>query len=49
MPIANVNSPMRESPGLGAAAAVYAIGIVVWIIGKRWSLGAPVRRRHAVA
>jgi hypothetical protein len=50
MPIANTNLDMRESSGLGAAAAVYALGVVVWIAGKRWCLGAArQRRRHAAA
>ncbi len=48
LPIANANAEMREGSGLGAAVAVYALGIVVWIAGKRWCLAAPARRRHAV-
>ncbi|HEY6893335.1 MAG TPA: glycosyltransferase family 4 protein [Rhodanobacteraceae bacterium] len=48
MPIANANVEMREGSGLGAAVAVYALGLAVWIAGKRWCLAAPARRRHAV-
>ena len=48
MPIANANVQTREGTGFAAAAAVYALGIVVWIMGKRWCLAAPARRRHAV-
>jgi UDP-N-acetylmuramyl pentapeptide phosphotransferase/UDP-N-acetylglucosamine-1-phosphate transferase len=50
MPIANANAQMREGSGLGAAVMVYAIGIVVWIVGKRWCFaGARKRGRHAAA
>jgi Glycosyl transferase family 4 len=48
MPIANANIETREGSGLGAAVAVYALGTVVWILGKRWCFAAPARRRHAV-
>jgi UDP-N-acetylmuramyl pentapeptide phosphotransferase/UDP-N-acetylglucosamine-1-phosphate transferase len=48
MPIANANVEMREGSGLGAAVAVYALGIAVWLAGKRWCIGVPARRRHAV-
>jgi UDP-N-acetylmuramyl pentapeptide phosphotransferase/UDP-N-acetylglucosamine-1-phosphate transferase len=48
LPIANVNAEVREGSGLGAAVAVYALGIVVWLAGKRWCLGPRARRRHAV-
>jgi UDP-N-acetylmuramyl pentapeptide phosphotransferase/UDP-N-acetylglucosamine-1-phosphate transferase len=48
MPIANANIEMREGTGFGAAAAAYALGIVVWVLAKRWCLAAPARRRHAV-
>jgi UDP-N-acetylmuramyl pentapeptide phosphotransferase/UDP-N-acetylglucosamine-1-phosphate transferase len=48
MPIANANAQMREGSGLGAAVAVYALGAVVWMFGKRWCLAAPSRRHHAV-
>ncbi len=50
MPIANANAQMREGSGLGAAVMVYAVGIVVWIVGKRWCFaGARKRGRHAAA
>lgn len=50
MPIANANIEMRGGSGLAAAAAVYALGIVVWILGKRHCLAvARQRRRHAAA
>ena len=48
MPIANANIEMHEGSGLGPAVAVYALGIAVWLAGKRWCIGAPARRRHAV-
>jgi UDP-N-acetylmuramyl pentapeptide phosphotransferase/UDP-N-acetylglucosamine-1-phosphate transferase len=48
MPIANANAEMREGSGLIAAVGVYALGVVVWIAGRRWCIGAPARRRHAV-
>ena len=48
MPIANANAEMREGSGLGAAALVYALGAIVWLVGKRWCLARPARRRHAV-
>ena len=50
MPIANTNIEVRESNGLGAAAAIYALGVVVWVVGKRRCLAAAHRRRsHAGA
>jgi hypothetical protein len=39
---------MHEGSGLGPAVAVYALGIAVWLAGRRWCIGAPARRRHAV-
>jgi len=48
MPIANANAEMREGSGLGAAVLVYALGAIVWLLGKRWCLARPARRRHAV-
>jgi UDP-N-acetylmuramyl pentapeptide phosphotransferase/UDP-N-acetylglucosamine-1-phosphate transferase len=50
MPIANTNIQIQEGHGLGAAAAVYALATVVWIVGKRRCLaGARERGRHAAA
>jgi UDP-N-acetylmuramyl pentapeptide phosphotransferase/UDP-N-acetylglucosamine-1-phosphate transferase len=49
MPIANATIATPQSSGLGAAAAVYLLGLIVWIAGKRYCLGAPLRRRHAAA
>jgi len=48
MPIANANAEMREGSGLGAAVLVYVLGAIVWLVGKRWCLARPARRRHAV-
>lgn len=50
MPIANTNIEVREGYGFGAAAALYALGVVVWVVGKRRCLAAAHRRRsHAGA
>jgi hypothetical protein len=50
LPIANANTPVREGYGFGPMAAVYALAIVVWFVGKRRCLaGAATRRRHAAA
>jgi hypothetical protein len=49
LPIANANIASREGSGAGAAIAVYALGIVAWVAGKRWCLALRARRRHAVA
>ncbi len=49
MPIANANVATHESSGVAAAIAVYALGVAVWILGKRRCLGAArTRGRHAV-
>jgi UDP-N-acetylmuramyl pentapeptide phosphotransferase/UDP-N-acetylglucosamine-1-phosphate transferase len=50
MPIANTNIGAAGSAGLGAAAAVYLLGVIAWVAGKRYCLAhARQRRRHAAA
>ncbi|HKE49355.1 MAG TPA: glycosyltransferase family 4 protein [Rhodanobacteraceae bacterium] len=39
-------APPTFTPGFGAAAGVYALGIAVWLAGKRWCLA---RSAHAAA
>jgi UDP-N-acetylmuramyl pentapeptide phosphotransferase/UDP-N-acetylglucosamine-1-phosphate transferase len=47
MPIAGTRIEATPTSGLAAAAAVYAVGIAVWVIGKRHCLLAARRHRHA--